>query len=251
MTDTSNNWETIYPGGDTICANGEDFPFHVRKVATDKLMMFWNGGGACWTGHMCDPANSTNDMNKGMIYRSRPTAEYGNDPRTYQGVYDLNNPENPFKDWSMIFIPYITGDVHLGNKVADYKKDDGTNFQINHKGRANSQAVLDYVQANFTELQKIFVSGSSAGGVCSPFYAAEVAHRFPEVEVIHLGDGAGGYRAPFAQTEQWEAWGTFEDLPEWFDRQRYTAKNTRFIDMYYIAAAAYPQYQISYVRHSL
>ena len=113
-------WETIYPGGDTSCANGEDYLFHVRAADSDKAMIYFNGGGACWNGPMCDPANSSSDMKKGMIYRTQPTAEYGNDPRILHGAFALDNPKNPFRDWTQVFVTYCTGDVHLGARDTPY-----------------------------------------------------------------------------------------------------------------------------------
>ena len=237
----SGDWETIYPGGETSCASGEEYRFHVRRASADKAMIYFNGGGACWNGHMCDPANSSSDMNKGMIYRTQPTAEYGNHPSVHDGAFALDNKENPFKDWTQVFVTYCTGDVHLGGKDTVYQKDDGSEFTIRHRGRANSQAVLDYVGKNFPALNRVFVSGGSAGGVAAPFYAAEVASLYPGAEVLHFSGGSSGYRLPGAQTMLWETWGVFETMPEWFDAGRYNAKNTRMIDLYYAAAEAFPE----------
>ena len=213
----ADEWETIYPCGNTACANSEDYLFHVRRAATDKVMIFWNGGGACWNGHMCDPANSSSDMNSGMIYRTQPTAEYGNDPRTLDGAFALNNTENPFRDWSQVFVTYCTGDVHLGARDTSYQKKDGSNITIRHRGRANSEAVLDYVSANYPELERVIVAGASAGGIAAPFYAAQAASRFPEAEIIHFSGGSSGYRLPGAQSMLWNTWGVFSDMPDWFD----------------------------------
>jgi hypothetical protein len=41
----------------------------------------------------------------------------------------------------------------------------------------------------------VFVSGSSAGAIPSPVFAAQIAHRYPRARVVQLGDGGGGYRA--------------------------------------------------------
>ncbi len=46
-------WTTIAPGGETSCALGTAFEFHVKPGASDKLFVFLNGGGACWTGAQC------------------------------------------------------------------------------------------------------------------------------------------------------------------------------------------------------
>ena len=56
------------------------------------------------------------------------------------------------------------------------------------------QAVLDWTYANVSEPEQIFVTGSSAGAIPSPFYAALIADHYTEATVTQLGDGAGGYR---------------------------------------------------------
>ena len=48
-------WNVIEPGGDTVCSDGTPYKFFVRPGAADKLMVYFQGGGACWTGGTCDP----------------------------------------------------------------------------------------------------------------------------------------------------------------------------------------------------
>ncbi|PKQ06785.1 MAG: hypothetical protein CVT72_05545, partial [Alphaproteobacteria bacterium HGW-Alphaproteobacteria-11] len=37
-------WTTIAPGGETSCALGTPFEFHVKPGASDRLFVFLNGG---------------------------------------------------------------------------------------------------------------------------------------------------------------------------------------------------------------
>lgn len=47
-------WQTIEPGGETRCATGTPYKFHVRRGDVERLMIFFNGGGACWSARDCD-----------------------------------------------------------------------------------------------------------------------------------------------------------------------------------------------------
>lgn len=49
----------------------------------------------------------------------------GNAPSA-NGLVDNGNPLNPVRDWAYLFIPYCTGDVHLGQRNAA-----GVNFNGN------------------------------------------------------------------------------------------------------------------------
>ena len=99
-------WETVVPGGDTICSDGSPYRFFIRRGDPAKLLIEFEGGGACWNGTTCDAD----------IYSKAVTS----DPETarksgqLQGIYDRTNPSNPLKDFTHVYIPYCTGDAHMG-----------------------------------------------------------------------------------------------------------------------------------------
>ncbi len=41
----------------------------------------------------------------------------GDGPAPMTGRLDRTNPHNPVRDWSMLFVPYCTGDVDSGSNV--------------------------------------------------------------------------------------------------------------------------------------
>ncbi len=234
----ASEWETIRPQGDTLCATGTPYEFHARKASPDKVMIFFNGGGACWNGRDCDPIN--NVPGKSVNYRVEASPQWGNDPRNYNGAFALDDPRNPFADWSQVFVSYCTGDVHLGTSDTDYTREDGSILTIHHRGRVNAQAALDYLYQQFPDASRLFVSGGSAGAIASPFYAAEIAQHYPQAAIVQFGGGAGGYHLP-PPTELWQRWGLFNNLPGWFDTTRFTQNSTRLTDLYRAAATAAPQ----------
>ena len=83
------------------------------------------------------------------------------------------NADNPVADYTVVYAPYCTSDVHLGQQDTSYPPlEEGQEpLLIRHQGRANMQAVLDWTYANVRRPQKIFVTGSSAGAIPSPFCA--------------------------------------------------------------------------------
>jgi hypothetical protein len=109
-----------------------------------------------------------------------------------RGLLDFQNPENPVRDFSMVFVPYCTGDVHLGTKRVAYSD----RVAIEHRGAANARAAVDYLVRHFGDAEVVFVAGSSAGAISSPLVAARIAQRLPRARVVQLGDAAGAYRSP-------------------------------------------------------
>ena len=199
-------WTTIAPGGDTSCALGTPFEFHVKPGRADRLFFFLNGGGACWTGAQC----SLEEEPTPYI----PTARIEhNDPRRLKGVFGTDHAENPLKDWTQVFVSYCTGDVHLGNRDVTYDSWKEA-FTVRHRGRANVRAVLDWVYRNVKAPERVLVAGSSAGGIAAPWYAVEVAAHYPDAGISVLGEGAGGYRDPGIAALM-DNWGFFDDAPVW------------------------------------
>ena len=151
-------WSTIAPGGDTLCATGRPYSFHVRPGDASRVMIFLNGGGACWSGGLCDISTGS------APYTPFAEGDYNN-PAKMGGAFDAANPENPFTGWTQVFVSYCTGDAHLGDKDAAYTLPGGETLTIHHRGKANVQSALDWTYANYPDPARVFVGGGSAGAV--------------------------------------------------------------------------------------
>ena len=225
-------WNRLAPGGDTGCAPGTPFHFSVRHGAEDRLLVFLNGGGACWSAGLCDLETEPSPY--------VPIADLPhNDPQTLGGVFRLDHPENPLADWSMVFISYCTGDVHLGTRIDGYSGEDGAQITAQHRGRANAMAALDWALGAFDAPERVMVAGSSAGALGAPFFAAMLADAWPEALLIALGDGAGGYRTG-PMSVVYDAWGMLDDLPDWPELAEVTSDSFVFDDFWRIARARHP-----------
>ena len=95
------SWRTISPGGQTLCSDGSDYRFFVRKGDPQKLMVYLQGGGACWMRQNCDP-------------QMQPTYTI-NIPADFKplalGAFNTDHPDNPFADYSVVYAPYCSADL--------------------------------------------------------------------------------------------------------------------------------------------
>ena len=151
--DLPDGWTQINPGGATTCARGDDFAFFVAEGRTDKVVIDFIGGGACWNSSTCAKETATFADSIDFVlehYRKGP-----------KGIYDRARLENPVRDWTHVVIPYCTGDIHWGDARVTYQKESGQQIPIAHKGAVNARAVLDWVQQNLTSPDKILVTGCS------------------------------------------------------------------------------------------
>jgi hypothetical protein len=214
--DTADGWLRIVPQPVTIdgrlytptCSNapGTDptFSYYFRKGTADGLVVFFNGGGACWNGATCskpriegDRATLSGPGNRlvGGVYKAMLLP--GDGPAQMGGIFDRSNPDNPVRKWSMLFVPYCTGDVHGGSQTAEYKMPaTGETFSIEHRGWDNMQVVMHWMRTNVPRTARILVSGSSAGAYGAATHYPALRAMYPDARAVFLGDGGQGVTTP-------------------------------------------------------
>ena len=174
-------WTKIETAGKSICADGTPYHFYTRKGTVNKLVIWFQGGGACWNDLTCTV--SLNPKGRGFYYsRVLP------DMQEAVGIFDLDKEENPFRDWHFVYIPYCSGDLHLGDYTRTYRAIGGKEVEIAHRGAVNAQEALAWTFDHFNNLDKIFVAGKSAGGYGSIFWSKSVKEHYPETEVYQISD---------------------------------------------------------------
>jgi Pectinacetylesterase len=193
-------WRRVVAGGDCQCADGSKFSFWIRKASPKKVVFYLQGGGACWSATTC--------ARRGDLYRTNLRSDRG--PTGQAGIFDLADKRNPFADYSIVFVPYCTGDVHLGNTTTRY----APGLIVRHKGYVNGTTALHYMTATFPHATTVAVIGESAGSVAAPLYAGLVSDRLPNARITVLADGSGSYPDVPRVDDIIAAWaGTA--LPDW------------------------------------
>ncbi len=207
-------WERIVPGGDCQCSDGSEFSFWVREANREKVVFYLQGGGACFSAETCAPDSELYD----------PAIDGTDDPTGLGGMFDFADARNPFGDYSVVFVPYCTGDVHIGDSTTEY----APGLTIQHKGYVNGTAALDHLAATFPRATQVVVVGESAGSVASPLYAGLVSDRLPDARITVLADGSGAYPDVPAITEIIADWGAAKAIPAWSQNSGSAAEQWSF-----------------------
>ncbi len=197
-------WRTIEPGGATVCSDGSPFRFFVHAGDPAKLLIEFEGGGGCWSGATCEAD----------VYTRRITIdpELARQQGLLVGIYDRGNADNPVRDYTHVYVPYCTGDLHWGNKTQTYTGASGV-FRVEHKGAVNAASAVDWTFENVTAPTSVLVAGCSAGGYGAALWSAHVMNRYPGASVAQLADSAAGVVQPgFFQTVL-ESWGVESAWP--------------------------------------
>lgn len=213
----ADGWERIVPEPVTIdgrrftptCSNApgtttSTFSYFFRKGTADGLVVFFNGGGACWNDATCSKPrlagdravfSGPDDEDAFGVFKAELLP--GDGPSRMTGMLDRTNPQNPVRDWSMIFVPYCTGDVHSGSNSAQYKEPDtGKPFTIEHRGWDNMQVIMHWMRSNVPPPAHMLVSGSSAGAYGAATHYAALRALYPGARGTFLGDSGQGVTAP-------------------------------------------------------
>jgi hypothetical protein len=213
-----------------------DFHFWARRGSSNKLVVFFEGGGACWDGATCAlPITAATRPTDPALYKAEilPT----DDPTQYAGVFKLDDAANPMKDWSIVYVPYCTGDIHSGSKTASYVNPFTQQpYQIEHRGADNFRLVLHWMQQNFVRPEQVLVTGSSAGAYGATTHYPRIRTAFPAARAAMLGDAGQGV-VPAAWDAVRNANWNFQ-----LDAQVYgaNAQSTPTTDIVRRLAAAYP-----------
>jgi Pectinacetylesterase len=210
------DWERVVPAGDCECADGSEFSFWERRADPARIVLFLEGGGACWNAEMC--AFTGTGETEFYDWNIPPNES----PEFEGGIFDLANAGNPFADFTYVFVPYCTGDVHLGDVTREYSPD----LTVEHNGFGNGTTALTYLAESYPDAAQVVVVGESAGSIPAPLYGGIVADLLPAADVTVLADSSGAYPDdPRINVEILGQWGAFESMPDWEVNEGVTAQD--------------------------
>ncbi|MDZ7673535.1 MAG: pectin acetylesterase-family hydrolase [Acidimicrobiales bacterium] len=207
---------------DCECADGSEYTYFSRTDDPEKVVLYFQGGGACFSAETCSFSDGTYKVTTGPA----------DDPTGNPGIFDFDNEANPFAGWSMVFVPYCSGDVHLGDATTEYTDE----LTVEHNGYVNASQGLDHLVENFPDATDVFVTGSSAGGVPAPLFGGLVSDELPDADVGVLADASGGYSSnPTVNGTIGSLWGVEASIPDWEVTEDIDAAAFGIPDLFHLA----------------
>lgn len=197
---TQDAW-TFVPFADSSCANGSPTGIGVNLGTSKRLVIFVEGGGACWSTSTCYVLKTATNIDTGFdeaAFKTR-AGQFG------KSLFDRTATDNPFKSDNFVYVPYCTGDVHAGAREADY---DGQ--KTKHFGRKNFEAFLKRIVPTFEDSERVILSGASAGGFGATVNYWKTQYAFGKVRVDLLDDSGPPF--PPAKTKYLADWTAAWDL---------------------------------------
>jgi hypothetical protein len=203
-----------------ICRDGSPTGFYVHFAESDGLLIYLEGGGACTSPGFCayNPKN-VNQVLSGdgqTLLGSVGGATAGRQQPGKEGIFALGNAQNPFKDWSMVYIPYCTGDVHFGTRTNVMVP--GVNEKQQFVGYRNMEKFVARLAPTFEKATKVVLTGASAGGFGSSLNYSLVQDTFKDARVMAVDDSGPPFPdkvEPVCMQKKWrELWGFANAFPK-------------------------------------
>lgn len=154
-----------------MCMRGGPFHTAVRDRGSESLVLFLQGGGACWSAFCLAVTGAPEGVPK----------------------VDILNPEleaNPTRDWNAVYVPYCDGSFFVGDAEHDDNiNEKGTRF---HRGLANLTGAFEVASMRFPNPKRVLLSGSSGGAYGLLMAGALLRHYYPDTELIIMADSGIG-----------------------------------------------------------
>lgn len=166
----------VYPEGVTRCifSTSTDFAFQVVKGDPKSLLIFFQGGGACWD------EVSTDDV------KPRPClTDVSVQPLV--GIFDRKDASNPFRNFTVLHVNSCSGDFHVGSVMRWYLDPQGQ--KVVQLGCLNALAAFDWADANIDSLlDSLVIAGSSTGAIAVHFWVHGLLRTFQSRRAAVLVD---------------------------------------------------------------
>ncbi len=207
-----NNWGWQSVAG-AKCRDGSDTGIGINlNPASTKVMIFLEGGGACFNSTTCggNPSKYAEaEFTKALAGAGAAGFNGSFDDKKTNGIMSRADDKNPVKDWNMIYIPYCTGDIHGGvNPAGTVPGVPGTQQFV---GRKNLDVDLAAIKALLPGTTEVLLTGMSGGGFGTVMTYDQVATFWGAIPVTMIDDSgppmAAPYLAPCLQSQLVTLWG--------------------------------------------
>lgn len=248
-------WQTVQmaPQTGAVCGNGSPYKFFVNRVPnTSNTIIYLEGGGACWDYASCTGqtgirgARNPDGIPDDYMSLLNPGASLVSPLVVRLHPWTRTKTQN----WNMIYVPYCTGDIYSGDKVAVYEDPQNQKPPLvwHHNGLRNTRAVVAWLKNNLQRPAQLLTTGCSAGGAGSLTNYVGIRQDMAPSRGFLLDDSGPVFSAPlgsdttqypsrFLQDQIRSAWG-LDDGPLPYLQSRLPGLDTSDLGSLYSALSS-------------
>ncbi len=174
LTERSGEWDVhTFPVDKARCLDGSPFKVSVREAQHYAVLLYLEGGGACWDEATCHGSRPMTKRSASAIpLEMRDT-----------GILNRYQPTNQYVGASVVHASYCDGSMWLGDQDVTY----GETLTY-HRGLANVSAAVDTMKRRFPHPSVIILAGSSAGGYGTMSAYVVARNRYPGTPIVIFND---------------------------------------------------------------
>ena len=163
-----------WPAG---AVTGEGKPTYgcVRLGTENKLMLSFCGGGGSFSEFTAARPNRMGTKEKQVFYALEAEPA---DLLLRTGT-NGRSKKNPFRDWTVVVLPYTTGDFHCGQNDFPYTDLNGKSAVLHHHGYQNYRLLLEKAKELVPNPDKLIITGFSAGAFGTALLSDDAIGAFP------------------------------------------------------------------------
>lgn len=160
-----------------LCLRGGGYTVDTREGSSDELVIFLQGGGACWA-DFCAAFEEADSL----------------PPR---GILNPDLAGNPVADWDVVYLPYCDGSLFAGDVdrvlpnslIGNGGAGQSMGYQ---RGLQNLSAAIDIAAAEFPNPSRILLAGVSGGAFGTITALPLVRYHYPDTEILLFDDSGVG-----------------------------------------------------------
>jgi len=159
-----------------LCLRGGEWGIDTREGARDDLVIFLQGGGACWS-EFCSAAETAGPLNP-------------------NGILNPDLEGNPVADWDLVYLPYCDGSLFAGDidrelPPSQIGETDAPSFSY-QRGLQNLTSALDVAVREFPAPDRILLTGVSGGAFGTIVALPLVRYYYPNADILVFNDSGIG-----------------------------------------------------------
>ncbi len=179
----------FYPEG-AVCSDGSRYHALFRKGRENRLVIVLDGGGMIFD--RASAAFPSGDaFVEGELSFYDAWCKPSKNAYARLGMFHEKCRKGPFHGWTLLYVPYATGDFHGGDGDFTYTAQDGSEKVFHARGSRNLHLCIDFIRQFCPAPEKLAVLGCSAGGFGTAFAGNDILDRFPDCrDCTCIVDGA-------------------------------------------------------------
>ena len=184
-----NHLYKFYPEG-AVCSDGSQYHALFRKGKENKLLIVLDGGGVVfdktWAAYP-----SVDVYFEGMISLYDAYCKPSKNAFARLGMFHEKCKKSPFYGWTLLYVPYASGDFHAGTGDFTYEDTAGNEKVFHAHGNINLHMCIDFIKQFCPNPEKLVVLGCSAGGFGTAFVGNDIFNAFQDCkDCACIVDGA-------------------------------------------------------------